>query len=787
MQACNDFDMTGCYPQPPVPQPVNCGTSSLGIHPPVTIRGTVLGPTGIGVAGACVYWYTSWGNGSSSTDSSGLFAINVAADAQVTALIATKSLMTWDEEDIVATDYVVDPTKRAGFHIAYTHSARVTPWAINSTQDRQVLVELFTGAPSATSRPLVHVPNGPIAQLSQDTSYSNASGIYRWTATATVTSGLTEGLKKFASCVLTTGTQDTCTSPGQSVILSGVPPDDLKARMVVDNTPPVFGSSTPPSNHLTLSLRPWIYIPANDYGSGFVGDLYLDGTRVNAGGLYYSPATDLSLGVHGVSATATDAAGNAASYGWQFEVVQLEADAAIAQFAATSTAVTPAPGGLSGKATFAPIPVTLAEYGLNLSSSTLANGRGRGVRNVNYGGLVVTFVNELGQRMPNVASVPLLAYETTFAVLAPDSSAIKARIPAAVQSLPSFTVDTPAGFIVTDHSRALLNQTNAGAGPIWLNVGPDWADPLAINSDEDCKNAACNVTGSVSCDFQSPASGCLGVSPMIMLQIAGQSRLIPVLGLFPDADDLVTGAAGSSPSKTALKKPDPNPFTNCGSGYGCDNLVAPRPGDQIHPPDKWGRLETYWRAGELFKAFGHHYPYQVSGATSEALAVWQGSDALSGSDSGRISCLTSFGHSVESLNDRWAVGRWSPTGPWDETHLINSVNHPNGEYLPKLISGAYELSVPENKGVAMSPLANPDKPGYLGGTFDAQENFVLDRLGNQVPSVGTFNTWAPLSAVRSTQAEVMTATEFLATSGTTASLRFRLFFSFEVKEASACG
>ncbi|MEO7819765.1 MAG: hypothetical protein ABIS18_11595, partial [Actinomycetota bacterium] len=74
------------------------------------------------------------------------------------------------------------------------------------------------------------------------------------------------------------------------------------------------------------------------------------------------------------------------------------------------------------------------------------------------------------------------------------------------------------------------------------------------------------------------------------------------------------------------------------------------------------------------------------------------------------------------------------------------------------------------------------------GKFDAQRDSALDRLGNQVASVGTgtLNTWSPSSSKRSIQAEVMTATEFLAASATAASLRFRLFFSFEVKEAASC-
>jgi hypothetical protein len=736
------------------------------------------------IAGACVYWGSATSNyGTAKSRSDGSYSIVVLANSPVT-LTANHSLYEWKSLTI-PNPILAAATPQNFEKMKYLLTTSVAPWAFNNSPQKTLTFSTYSTAPQSGTRVVVRLPSGSFIDLSFDTSYTDPAGWKRWTGSWTVPAGTADGAYTDTSCAIDSAATVGC-DPVTSLVLSQV----KSATYKVDSVPPSFSGQSPVPNHNTILLRPSVSVLLADSLSGVdaaTPKLTLDGNQVAAffdpvsGRLSFSPGTDLALGVHALSASTSDIAGNSSSTTWQFDVVSISASAASATVASTTVPVNPNQSiPPPSSVTISAAPTTLASFNLSLTSSSWV-GRGTLVRQVTYTGLKVTLANELGQRVVVNAPAASTAFSFDIGVLETQASSLGVHVRAVSSSLPSVTVAIPSGFIVTNQSTATLWSDPQVADPVPTpKIG---GDPLPLPIE--CGQTSCTVTGVVTCTVASPGPtySCNGTFPRASLE--GDIASVSPVNIVASLD-----RANTDPmlqySSTRQKYPEPNPAEpgNCGASYGgCPNLL--NSGDNV------SRLTAYWATGALFRAYGNEYLFNISGNGEGRIAVWQAADVTPGSVGTTCSKLTEFGNAIDATSSSWqttGVDYFKPTvGSLNQqfSPATEDVVLSRNDSLGNLVYRVGASGSPNN--VDLSNIV--DGLLYLQGSYTGADGFgrSIDPDGNQVQASGkaAFNLWTPTPNYARRHAEVMTGSEFGAPLGADYGFRAVLYFQFDY-QTSGC-
>lgn len=799
VSACNwDLDNgTFCYPEPPVSPPSSCDERYAYLSPSLTIKGSVLGPGSAPVPQACVYWVDPQGRKSSVlTDQSGAFSISVPAnlDNSPTTLIARKDFMTWDSKEIIPTEWA-DPARRVQMSLAYTQSVIVTPREFNSSVDREIALKVISAAPT-TSRVLAEPVAGSVLTLSKDDTYTGPAPLSRWVTTFTVAAGTTEGIKTFPSCILSSAGTGTCEAPGSDIVYAPIPPVGFRGLYVVDNTAPSMGPVAPKDLHNTVDTTPSIWINPLDSLSGPNADrtqIWLDGGALGAGS-WREPQSPLSLGVHSVTATIWDLAGNSSVVSWRFAVTALEGGPATVTVTPKTVSVPPQglPGFCCQYVNFSNIQTQLSSYDVDLTSSPLWAGSGSGYRYVAHQNLKVTFKSAAQER-----TVPIVwafsSYRVDIAVLEPSQHSLGVNLPEQISAIPDVGVYVPQGFIVTNDTTATVwaaveSLVTSTVTPLLDNDPIPDAHACSLNED-------CIVEGAVSCRADRSAPGtdfdCNGTYPRATLRRQGEPPFA-VLSLiarlnapnFPFVPD----------SSTIDKIPDPNPaaetyvppgseleVATCNTqDYECKNALGTQPDFE---------LTSYWATGGLFRAYANHHVITVSpiGGSPSHLLSWQASDFNTGVASCRSAKVVSFGHSV-NVSPEWRRSSAALVGPgWPSETALQSSEKVGP--LQGSDDGRFRYLLGAETDGNKLDLTSILFSGRLQGHYELKDNEAYSPTGATVTaaSSGSRNSWRPASTYRDKHAEVMTATEFVPVAGvSTTGFALQFVMAFQITFVSVC-
>lgn len=777
---------TGCYPEKPPPpdDPDGCNPSCISdpTRPKVFIEGLVKDPYGAPIEDAWVYW----DYGIVETNALGQFQIETWADKPVT-LTATKDIFTWKSK------YIDDPLIAAvangiDYQLYYLNGPYVSPQAFKNDPPKTLDFTVYTTAPPTRSRVLMEVHRGEVLSFTQDPGYSNSDGWTRWTATYRVPAWSGDGIYWFDSCVLDSLATGDCSEP-EGIVLSRMNPwlPSFMRSYVIDSVAPVLNSPSPAPSTNTLDLTPEISVVASDSLSGIdlaSSSLVLDGTEVSSGALTYRPASNLSLGVHTATATATDLAGNTAQYVWSFNVVELSSTMTSISVTSTTSSV-----DLDGDPLTRPEQVVVEhvgmhvdEFDLRLSSSALTDGAGEIDSTFVHAGLMATFVNDIQE-----VTVPLDPESFTIghqiAVLEPSSLEIGGRLPVSSTEIAvSVPVPPETEFTVTSDSTVTVWADEIIATATAHSSTHDQLLPLDIG--EDCTTLnVCTVTGTAACDLSKAGDeatySCSVTYPRVRIRSTYPSRLVDtyVLGL---TDPYYNNNEELQRSTTLQKYPSPNPAAPTATVDDCS--VSCR--NVIEDGNANARLTAYWASGPLFRSYQHSYYFEISDSSGLLnVVLWQASDVQIGSSADL---------------DASASCR--------ETRLRNFSNHAHAEgglstSASVTTTGSFDDAVPDLLDVG--PLVG--EAGYRIGGTGVNHNVNLeplqrnDRLkgdfGSSIPNEGVSgeNSWAPSDGtsdghdVRKEPAEIMTGIEFLPTSGSEGyALRSSVMFVFEYAATDAC-
>lgn len=731
-------------PGPPVPVPdPGCASANISaLQATVVISGVIINPRGLPISGACVYWVDGSSYATAPTSSTGAYAITVLADRPVT-LIANHEIFQWEDKSIA--NPVLASTSPQNFTLLYLLTTRVTPNVFNNTPQKTLTFETYSTVPVVGSRVIVQLPGGSFIELQHDLTYTDPGGWARWTGTWTVLAGTPDAVYTYYSCALDSGATGSCQAPG-GLILS-----QLKDQLfVVDSVPPVIRSPVPTPNHNTLLRRPSISVLVSDSLSGIAQTsltLVLDGANVPAsfntttGKLSFTPSVDLALGIHTVTATASDLAGNGAANVWKFNVISSSAVPGIARLDPPVVIVF-GPG--TEQVTFPSIPAAVGDTRFILSSS-VSPGWGSAAVSVPLSQARVTF-----RQGPLSTTVdPQLSpksFAQDFVVLAPSSRVLRIRIKGRSLEVGPVSVSVPAEYRLTGGEAAftLADTTVAPVIP-YPNPTPNSVSCTAL--------VLCRVSGIVECVFNSAkVDACDGTNSDVYLRATGQTNRVVAAN-----DDLNSG------SKTYPKLPN----FYCGQ-TNCSDLLN----GGVHRSD-WVANEPYLATdGYLFRAFGNHYYYgMVGGAlTGSLVSSWQESDAqpgatscISGSPARITAKLKEFGNSVEPLSSSGslAISRRAYTDGASGGASQDVVLPP---------SEVADTSPPQIYKVWQT--AN-----LASGTFGQGAGQAYGFEGLKATSNAAFNNWKPGS--ETSIAELMTGTEYSSGTGSAYSLRAAIFFDFQ--------
>lgn len=459
------YVLEGCYPAPPVSPPTTCNVYQFGIHQSISINGVLRGPGGTGVASGCVYWFTSWGHGSTTTDVLGAYSIQVPADTWV-MLFATKNLMTWDSKVINHLQNPTQLTTSQDFRIEYLHWASASPNAITSSQDKTLTLSVYSSAPADLSRVLAHTDYG-VLELTRDTSYPSSTWS-RWTGPITIPQGTSQGRKYFSSCVLQTGAAGTCTSPGQAIVLSSLEKADLP-YYAIDNSPPSLSSVFPNPRTNVTSLGQLFAVWSDSLTQVNSASLRMlvDGVEVQAtrsGGMITASGSSIAAGIHRMRVEAQDIVGNSTFIEHEFTLVTLQAGSASAIIQDTTVAVNPS-GSLPppSNVVFRAPSASTGPFNLDVNASTFI-GHGAFRRDLSFPQAEIVFMNETGVAKHVMASIPWTTASYNLSALARSPDPLTASFAAKSVSMPDVWVDVPTGYN-TQGSTATLKKVTGSLGP----------------------------------------------------------------------------------------------------------------------------------------------------------------------------------------------------------------------------------------------------------------------------------------------------------------------------------
>lgn len=651
------------------------------------------------------------------------------------------------------------------FRLLYQIKApSASPQAINPSPTKSISFEVPAGPLTlAEAQVRLQLPTGETLDLQPD-GYAGSLG--RWTGSWTPPESLADGVYSYKACVVSPGAAGNCDAVSSGALMSLI----TSGSFTVDRVAPSIPSVAPGNNRTALKRKPLIgSTAASDAGSGIDygnSGVYLNGALVSDG-RPYRPNADLPLGKHSAEVVLRDYAGNASALGWAFTVATLSAEAASATVRKATATVQAA--GLGHKATFSGVEVDMEKFSLSLSSSDTGFGKGAVRRTVPLENLVVDFYNAVGA-FPQTVSLNSLLFESSWAVLAPDQNQQRGTIPRAIRKVPTFDVDAPPGFFMTQGSYAVLKEVLKPAGAITsVTLPPDqyeWLDPFPYSVD--CDAGGCSVTGVLTCDISSrDVSGCNGTGPEVLLR-HGDGSKTPLLGSTHTLRQLETGTPLGQYSRTSLAAKIPSRVCN----PSCTNLAFP---GSITPGD---RYVSYWSAGELYSVFGHQYAYGAP-TSAPSIAVWQSADVRPGISGGLFACSSEFGNAVE------AGGSWSPSllaptvNPKDENQTIEKYG------VPQLSGTGFVVKPQTDNGVPYKDQReNGDENGLFLGNYDSKSGQTIVQTSAGAAKVdstkGTWNTVTPGNGRKSAQTEIMTGTALAGGSLDQYSILTRLVFEFDL-------
>lgn len=358
--------------------------------------------------------------------------------------------------------------------------------AVRSGRTRTVTVTTLAppaGSPSVrSSKVLVEVPDGSFTSL---TAIGTTNGLTTWTAPIVMPVTTTEGNRALQVCAVAVTFGGNCaaaTTVDAPTRLSTVRPQ----LVLVDNTPPVLSSVAPGAFDVITSstfAASWSDLDTSlDPAATLVK---IDGSPVPAtttGLTAQAALSSQTLGVHLLSVSVADRAGNTASEEYLFTLGRLTGSPANASLRSTTVPVTP-PGGVPRTTVVFPTPVVdVPSTTLSLPATTRV-GVDQATRSFNFGAVDVIFRNEAGLTTTVSATPSPSSDVQKFAALAPSVSTVSVTVPSHTTTTGSISVAVPTGYttagataqLVADSTPLgvptaptnLLKTTLDGSLPVW--------------------------------------------------------------------------------------------------------------------------------------------------------------------------------------------------------------------------------------------------------------------------------------------------------------------------------
>lgn len=772
----------------------SCGSSA---------EGYVRDPFGRAIPGARVY--APFCQDESITDSQGRYKVNI------NGLLGGSDEATASKQGFVSQTKTIYAGYQAigkdnNFTLYFDLSASLSPSAIKSGQS--LLIEASTTAPppggllESGSRTIAQLPNGLRKNLNQGA--TDASGWTYWSGSYTPPAG--DGTYTIKVCAVDKGyASGNC---DQAAALS--PPKVVtpirSLSYTVDDTPPSLIGRTPSPGRDWLDRRPTVEVLVSDgNGSGVNAaslTLRLDGALVAAsyssssGVLSFQPSNNLALGLHTVTATASDVLGNAsAPYSFTFDTVQLAATSATASIPAVTVQVNPSGSVVPpNKVTFVAPPLRRGSFQVTLTSS-LEVGYGTVDSVPNLSSAAVEFNNETGIPKTVSAGLSSATIPDLVANLASTRDVIGVTIAERTAALPNLTVNVPAGY-GTRGSTATLRMNavsftprpHATGAALGSNI-PD--QPWEIRGWH-LMGLAVQTGGGTDISAGTYPIVRMGCAPgencpvVIEPSVLGSAQVPQPYGqdLPPDLDP-----AGS-----------PGTVNGCAAGYTCVEVNGTQP------------TSTFWSVPGMIASAGYHRLYSIapSGGSPSRYVAWQQSYI----DLNPVSCgellLETFGNTTRSLTSAWAPSLASPglaatsgssgqeftdddPGPaaWDRNYFAGSPLTSRGKEIVYLGRPEYRIGsrayLAGNPDAAVEPqlLQQPDGVFVLSGDFTGATGSRIDELGQIVSeSRGSYNLWTPATSGYDRSAVVHTGTEYV---GSTSSYTFESALAFRILlDTTAC-
>lgn len=456
----NPSSSSPCYWEDGIP---DCGTSVWGS---VWISGFVTNPLGQPVVNATIYG----GVEPKETNSLGNYRTEVRyrTDNPVVTLRAEKPRFDPQSKTVNPLNASLDGVN---FELLYSLDASVSFRYFNNSPQKTLTFDIATGVGPSVGIAQVQLPDGSAI----DATYISEGydGLSHWQAQWQVPSSTPDGHYSYKACAVTTGSSGNCDSVSSGTRLTQKP----GGLYTVDGTAPSITPVSPRPNHNTINVRPTIAASLSDATSGVSygsTKIYLDGAQVALGASSWTPPSGLALGLHHVSVTAFDLAGNSSLLEWDFNITIFSADSATGRITPQTVAVNPQGEVVNApkSVTFNNVIFTLDSYEARLGPSPY-RGYGRLYRSLPISGTRVVFTNESG--IPSDPVNPWLTNLTftgRMALLLGTTLETSVPISTAVAAIGSVTVNVPTGYN-TPGSKATIQMSAVPAGPVTLEDGDD--------------------------------------------------------------------------------------------------------------------------------------------------------------------------------------------------------------------------------------------------------------------------------------------------------------------------
>lgn len=645
--------------------------------------------------------------------------------------------------------------------------------------------------------PLIRRHDGSEFQLQRDLTYTDPEGWSRWTGIRTIPVGTPEGRYTFRGCVvedLVSGSCDVAAVNLLSQVKTEAYAIDYTPPSAVSGIPGFFGNATAIADLSTV----W---DDGARGSGFASNaanysLKIDGVELPSrtatvpATLGNTTSTDVRVaadgsniaqGVHAVTTTATDRAGNTATRTYLISLMTLAGSAADAMLRSVTVPVNP--NGLVPPPTTIEFPAPQVDVPATTEtmSSSVRVGTGSVNRTFSYGTLDVTFRTSSGTTTTVAVPVPTASYSHRIATIMPSAGPLKAQIPAQVASIPTLTVPVPTGFAGSGTTATLESKTTT-LNPPRFEPGEILAGVLS---------GKVPLLGTIGVCMSGDATGVprngdvnCRVEPAVRVVVVGAPTdvSVPVDSVADDADDART-VQSCQLLACVQTAPLQNGFASfvvrCGSissGEVSYNLCSGLP-NTSPTASAWGAYLSAWVYGE-------------SAGSGENIVtrfpIWQQNHADNPAPDAGAPCPNGGGGKFRGLTYRLNAN----TMPFDEASgpIVSGLTNPSAFSLQHVYlgraTGNDSAGSPPADGSRSFQISNDGREHYAGIEFGAmivpQGNYLAPAtaargpLGEILPGTGTASGWQfnsePVASGqgltsetqpdRSTRLRIITGTEY---------------------------